>query len=71
MHTKEFKENHNSHPPLLDKFQAAELLNCKPSTLDHWASKGNTKLPFVRIGVLRRYRLSDLIQFIQANRKEG
>ena len=51
-------------PRLLTRAQAASYLHCKPQTLAIWASTGRYNLPFVRVGRLVRYRVSDLEAFL-------
>ena len=48
----------------IDKFQAAELLGCSAPTIERWTASG--EIPSHRIGGLRRYRASELL-----NRKGG
>lgn len=45
---------------LLDENQAAEHLTVSPGTLSVWRSTGRYNLPFVKVGRMVRYRLSDL-----------
>lgn len=45
---------------LLDEKQAATLLKVTPGTLSVWRSTGRYQIPFVKVGRLVRYRLSDL-----------
>ena len=53
------------HPPsqVSDK-QAAEVLGAKTTTLAVWRSTGRYNLPFVKVGRLVRYRVSDLAAFL-------
>ena len=51
-------------PRLLTRAQAAAYLHCRPQTLAIWASTGRYGLPFVRVGRLVRYRVSDLDDFL-------
>ncbi len=53
------------HPPsqVSDK-QAAEVLGAKKTTLAVWRSTGRYNLPFVKVGRLVRYRVSDLAAFL-------
>lgn len=59
------------HPPsqVSDK-QAAEVLGAKTTTLAVWRSTGRYNLPFVKVGRLVRYRVSDLAAFL-ARRTTG
>ncbi|MHC8331862.1 helix-turn-helix domain-containing protein [Pseudomonas sp. LB3P25] len=43
---------------------AAEVLGVKPSTLSVWRSTGRHNLPYMKVGRLVRYRLSDLAKFL-------
>lgn len=58
-------------PPVqVDDKQAAQALCIKASTLSVWRSTGRYNLPFVKVGRLVRYRVSDLAQFL-AHRTAG
>jgi excisionase family DNA binding protein len=48
--------------------EAAKALGVKNSTIEKWARDGS--LPSFKIGGLRRYRASDLRQFIENSRQE-
>lgn len=52
-------------PELLTLMEACEILRCHPNTLRQWDSKGI--LPAIRIGEkkMRRYRASDIENFLQ------
>ena len=52
---------------LLTRKQAAELLHCKESTLATWKSTKRYSLPYIKIGKNIRYKLSDIITFIEKN----
>lgn len=52
---------------LLTRQQAADFLSCKPSTLALWKCNKRYSLPCVKIGKNVRYRLSDLLIFIEKN----
>lgn len=52
---------------LLTRKQAAELLQCKESTLAIWKSTKRYPLPCVKIGKSVRYKLSDVLAFIEQN----
>jgi excisionase family DNA binding protein len=57
-----------NHPQtLLTRKQAAEYLSCKESTLAIWTSTKRYPLPYVKIGKNVRYRLSDVMDFIEKN----
>ncbi len=52
---------------LLTRKQAAELLNCKENTLAIWKCTKRYSLPCIKIGKNVRYKLSDLLAFIEKN----
>jgi excisionase family DNA binding protein len=52
---------------LLTRKQAAEYLGCKESTLAIWTCTKRYPLPYVKIGKNVRYRLSDVMDFIEKN----
>jgi hypothetical protein len=47
--------------------QSADFLGVKPGTLAVWQCTKRYNLPSVKVGRLRKYRLSDLQAFIQNN----
>lgn len=53
------------NPPIAirDK-QAAEVLEVKPTTLAVWRSTGRYRLPYLKVGRLVKYRISDLAEFL-------
>jgi excisionase family DNA binding protein len=53
-----------THPILLTRDEAAELLGVKVQTLASWACSGRYNLPMVKVGKSVRYRLSDLEEFL-------
>lgn len=55
---------------LLDEKQAAEHLTVSPGTLSVWRSTGRYNLPFVKVGRMVRYRLSDLDAWLDARARE-
>lgn len=59
------------HPPvqLTDK-QAAAAVGVKPSTLAVWRCTGRYNLPFLKVGRLVRYRVSDLADFLSKRTSE-
>lgn len=60
----------DDRPDLLNTGQAATYLGVSPSTLEHWRMLGKGPT-WVTLGVrLRRYRRSDLDQWIQQNVRE-
>ncbi|PJI48847.1 MAG: DNA-binding protein [Pseudomonas sp.] len=54
----------NSPPVSVDDKQAAYVLDVKPTTLAVWRSTGRYNLPFLKVGRLVKYRLSDLAEFL-------
>lgn len=58
------------NPCLLDDKQAAEYLTVSPGTLSVWRSTGRYSLPFVKVGRMVRYRLSDLDEWLAARSRE-
>lgn len=59
-----------SPPVHVDDVQAASVLGVKKSTLAVWRSTGRYNLPFLKVGRLVRYRVSDLAEFL-ARRTSG
>jgi excisionase family DNA binding protein len=55
--------NELDHLPLLTKEDVAALLKVQPRTINEWQRQGRFPAP-VRLGRLRRWRRSDLDQFI-------
>lgn len=53
------------NPPVnVDDKQAAEVLDVKPTTLAVWRSTGRYRLPYLKVGRLVKYRISDLAEFL-------
>lgn len=53
------------NPPFhIDDKQAAIALGVKPNTLAVWRSTGRYNLPFLKVGRLVKYRISDLAEFL-------
>ncbi len=68
--TKEGKEDlmdttHSNDHKLLTSQEAADLLGIVRSTLYQWTYNKRYNLPVVKIGKYCRYRLSDLLEFIE------
>ncbi len=59
----------NDWDPLLSRQEAARLLGVKVATLEVWASTRRYELPFVKVGRLVKYRLSDLQAFVEERRR--
>ncbi len=53
---------------LLNQEQLAELLGCSTRTLERLRLEG-TSIPFVRVGRLVRYRLLDVHQYLERQRR--
>lgn len=51
---------------LLDEKKAAEVLGLSPGTLSVWRSTGRYQVPFIKVGHLVRYRLSDLDAWLES-----
>ena len=56
---------------LLDEKQAAEHLTVSPGTLSVWRSTGRYNLPFVKVGRMVRYRLTDLNAWLEARARDS
>lgn len=52
-------------PSLLTPEQAADMLCVSPHTLAVWRSTGRYNLAYIKAGRLVRYKLADLIAFIE------
>ncbi|SEJ66399.1 Helix-turn-helix domain-containing protein [Azotobacter beijerinckii] len=53
------------NPPIhVDDKQAAIALGIKASTLSVWRSTGRYNLPYIKVGRMVRYRVSDLAEFM-------
>lgn len=52
-------------PPVhIDDKQAADALGVKATTLAVWRSTGRYNLPYLKVGRLVKYRVSDLAEFL-------
>ncbi len=56
--------NPNTLPTHINDRQAADVLGVKPTTLAVWRSTGRYRLPFLKVGRLVKYRVSDLAEFL-------
>lgn len=52
--------------PLLESLEAAEYLGVSPGTLEVWRSTKRYYLPYIKVGRLVKYRLSDLDDFLES-----
>lgn len=50
---------------LLTRQEAADFLGVSKGTLEVWSSTKRYPLPVVKIGHLAKYRMSDLLNFIE------
>ena len=57
-------------PAQIDERLTSEVLGVKVSTLANWRVTGRYSLPYVKVGRLVRYRVTDLAQWI-AKRRQG
>lgn len=58
-----------SSSQLLDRSGAAKFLGVKKNTLALWAMRKKPILPYIKVGRLIRYKLSDLEEFLEQNTK--
>jgi len=49
--------------------QAAKFLGLQPQTLARWRTERSNAIPFRKIGRLVRYRVSDLVEFTERQRR--
>lgn len=56
---------------LMTRKQAAEYLGMSPATLAQWASTKKYDLPYYKIGIMVRYKKSDLDAFLKKQVKES
>jgi DNA-binding Xre family transcriptional regulator len=54
----------NLQDKLLSRKEAAQFLGVKENTLAIWACNKRYNLPVIKVGRLCKYRLSDLISFL-------
>ena len=57
--------------PLLSRKEAAQMLGVEVTTLEVWASTRRYDLPFIKVGRLAKYRLSDLKAFVESRRQSA
>lgn len=64
-----FAKTNSQEPPeqLLTRKEAADFLSTTDGTLAVWASTKRYKLSYVKLGRSVRYRMSDLIKFLEEN----
>lgn len=60
----------NTPEQLLTSNQAADFLGISHGTLDVWRCNKRYSIPYVKVGRLVKYRMSNLIQFLD-DRTEG
>jgi excisionase family DNA binding protein len=62
---------HRDEDQLLTSEQAADLLQISEQTLRCWRTTKRYMIPSIQVGRCVRYRRTDLIAWITANRQEG
>lgn len=62
-------ENNTDKSKLLTRAEAAKYLGLKKNTLALWASLKRYDLPYIKVGRLVKYRLSDLEDFINSRER--
>lgn len=65
---------HQPAPPpgrrqLLTPAQTAQYIGISQQTLAKWRSQGTYKLPYVKVGRVVRYQLSDLLVWLETRRR--
>jgi len=60
-------ENISTNTQLFTRRQAADYLGIKENTLAVWATTKRHPLPYIKVGRLVKYRLSDLQAFLEQN----
>ena len=55
-------------PEMMSRARAAEYLGCAKATLDYWASTGNQKIPYFKIGRKVVYARADLDRWLEQKR---
>jgi hypothetical protein len=63
--------NHHNLSNLLSRSDAAKYLGVTASALAAWACNKRYHLPFVKVGLLAKYRMEDLDAFITRNTVGG
>ena len=56
-------------PRLLTTDEVARILCVRRNTLEKWRSCGPVELPFVKCGKSVGYRIADVMEFMEKNRK--
>jgi len=59
-------KNMEKSPQLLDEISAAAILGVTPGTLQVWRCTKRYNLIYIKIGRLVKYRLADLMAFIES-----
>lgn len=60
-----------SNDQLFSPKRAAKYLGVVENTLSVWRSTGRYDLPYIKVGRLVKYRLSDLQEFLARNTQGG
>ena len=55
-------------PEMMSRARAAKYLGCAKATLDYWASTGNQKIPYFKIGRKVVYARADLDRWLEQKR---
>lgn len=53
---------------LVDDIEASDFIGTKKQTLRSWRCSGRYSLPFIKVGRNVRYRVGDLLAFIESRR---
>jgi len=59
------------HNKLLSAGETADILGLKESTLAQYRWRGDTRLPWVKMGKAIRYKLSDIEAYIERSTVSG
>jgi len=57
--------------PLISRKQAAKFLDISVGTLDAISGEGGKLIPFYRVGVQKKYRMSEINTWLESNCKVG
>ena len=63
--------DYNNSNQLLNQNDAASFLGVKPQTLEVWRSTKRYNLKYLKIGRLVKYRMQDLLNFLEEQTKGG
>jgi predicted DNA-binding transcriptional regulator AlpA len=68
---KEVRVANGYQDKLLTAVEASDILGLKESTLAQYRWRGDTRLPWVKLGKAIRYKLSDIEAYIEGNVIKG